>query len=109
MRRSAYFVRKPRRLKDLVTPHKIEDEVPYEVIKTVLLAQIDYDNFAADMTVEREYIGPYAHLCGIRDGLRKYLLIQQKNMKNGILVIPEDRCRVGYAAYYGCSLPIFPN
>lgn len=104
---TAYFVKRPRRLRELFKPHKIEDEVPYNIVKAVLLSRIDYENFATDMTVEREYIDQYAHLCGIRDGIWNCLLIQQKNTKTGILVMPETQQWVGYAAYYGCSIPIF--
>lgn len=109
MRNTAYFVKKPRRLKDLVRPHRIEDEAPYEIVKTVSLSRIDYENIATDMTVERAYIAQYAHLCGIRDGVWRCLLIQQKNTKTGILVMPEDQSRVGYAAYYGWAMPDFPQ
>lgn len=109
MRGTAYFISRPRQLKDLVRPHKIEDEVPYEIEKTICLSRIDYENFATDMTVERVCMEQYAHLCGIQNGLWKCLLIQQKNADTGILVMPEDQCWIGYAAYYGCCLPIFPQ
>ena len=50
MRGSAYFVKKPSRLNNLLKPHRIEEEVPYEVVKTILLSQIDYENFATDLS-----------------------------------------------------------
>ena len=61
MRGSAYFVKKPSRLCDLLKPHRVEDEVSYEVVRTILLPQIDYENFATDLTVDREFIEQYAH------------------------------------------------
>ena len=109
MRGSAYFVKKPSRLNNLLKPHRIEEEVPYEVVKTILLSQIDYENFATDLTVDREYIEQNALFCGIRDGMWECLLIQQENAKGGILVMPEDRHWVGYAAYYGKTIPKFPK
>ena len=109
MKGTAYFVKKPSRLCDLMRPHRIEDEVPYIVAKAILLPQIDYENIATDLTVDREYIEQYAHLCGIENGEWKCLLIQQETAKTGILVMPEDRCWVGYAAYYGNAVPKFPR
>ena len=55
MKGTAYFVKKPSKLRDLMRPHRIEDEVPYIVAKAILIPQIDYENIAADLTVDREY------------------------------------------------------
>ena len=63
MRGTAYFVRKPIRLSQLFKPQRIEDEVPYEIVKTIHLSQIDYENFATDLTVDREYIEQNADFC----------------------------------------------
>ena len=109
MKGTAYFVKKPSRLSHLVTPHRIEDEVSYEIVKIIQLSQIDYENFATDLTVDREYIEQYAHLCGIHDNVWKCLFIQQENAKTGIIVMPESQCWVGFAAYYGHSIPKFPK
>ncbi len=109
MKGTAYFVKKPSRLSNLLKPHRIEDEVPYEIVRTILLPQIDYENIATDLTVDREYIEQSAHLCGIQDGVWRCLLIQQENAKTGILVMPEDQSWVGYAAYYGLSVPKIPR
>ena len=103
----AFFVKRPRRINNLFRPHKIADEAPYEIMRTIRLSQIDYENFTADFTVEREFIEQNAALCGIDDGVWKCLLIQQENAKNGILIMPENQCWVGYAAYYGNSIPRF--
>lgn len=109
MRGTAYFVRKPIRLSQLFKPHRIEDEVPYEIVKTIHLSQLDYENFATDLTVDREYIEQNADFCGIKDGVWKRLLIQQKNAKDGILVIPEYQSWIGYASFYGNTIPRFPK
>lgn len=109
MKGTAYLVKKLSKLSHLIRPHRIEDEVPYEIMKTILLSQMDYANFATDLTVDRAYIEQCAHLCDIDNGVWRCLLIQQVNAKSGILVIPEDQCWVGYAAYYGNSIPKFPK
>ena len=106
---NSFFVKKPSRLSNLLKPHRIEDEVPYETVRTIFLPQIDYENLATDLTVDREYIEQYTHLCGIQDGVWRCLLIQQENAKTGILVMLEDQAWVGYAAYYGFSVPKIPR
>lgn len=109
MRGTAYFVRKPIRLSQLFKPQRIEDEVPYEIVKTIHLSQLDYENFSTDLTVDREYIEQNADFFGIKNGVWKCLLIQQKNAKDGILVIPEYESWIGYAAFYGNTIPRFPK
>lgn len=109
MKGTAYFVKKPSRLSNLLRPHRLEDEVAYEIVRTILLPQIDYENIATDLTVNREYIKQYAYLCGIQDGVWRCLLIRQENAKTGILVMPEDQSWIGYAAYYGYSVPKIPR
>ena len=44
----AYFVSDPRRIEDLTVLHLVEKEHPFEVVKTVELAKIDYENFITD-------------------------------------------------------------
>ena len=45
----AYFVSDPRRIEDLTVLHLVEKEHPFEVVKIVKLAKIDYENFITDM------------------------------------------------------------
>ncbi len=59
----AYFVKEPRILKDLFAIHAVDLEHPYEVVKTIELPLIDYENFITDMTVDRQYLEDNAHLC----------------------------------------------
>ena len=51
MKGTAYFVKSPSKLSNLVKPHRVEDEVSYEIVRTIYLQQIDYENFATDLTV----------------------------------------------------------
>ena len=69
---------------------------------------MDYENFATGLTVDHDDIKQNAALCGIDDGVWKCPLIQQENTKNG-MIIPEDECRVDYAAYYGDSISRFQD
>lgn len=58
-----YFVSDPRRIEDLTVLHLVEKERPFEVVKTVKLARIDYENFITDMTADRQFIEDHAALC----------------------------------------------
>ena len=105
MRETAYFVKTPRWINDLLLPHKLEDEVPYQIVQTIQLSRIEYENLIADLTADRQYIERHAHLCGIQDGVWKCLLIQQRINGEGILIMPKGGCWVGYAAFWGQALP----
>ena len=59
----AYFVEGPRIIEDLKVPHLIEQEIQYEIVKTVKLAKIDYENFITDMIADRQFIEDNASLC----------------------------------------------
>lgn len=95
---TAYFVKQPRTIEDLIVPHPIELERPFEVIKTMMLAKIDYENFITDMNVDRQFIEDDAELCGMGK-VWKCLLVRQRGREDGVLVMPEDGCYVGWAAY----------
>ena len=95
----AYFVESPRIIEDLLAPHPIEQEIQYEIVKTVKLAKIDYENFITDMIADRQFIEENAALCAEGDAWR-CLLVQQRGRTDGVLVVPDDGCYVGWAAYY---------
>jgi len=95
----AYFVESPRIIEDLLAPHPIEQETQYEILKTVKLAKIDYENFITDMIADRLFIEENAALCA-QGGVWRCLLVQQRGRTDGVLVVPVDGCYVGWAAYY---------
>lgn len=95
----AYFVDKPRTINDLMQPHRVEAERPFEIVKTIQLNGIDYTNFITDMLVDRSYLEENCHLCGKTDTVIRCLLIKQRGKKGGILVIPI-RSWVASAALY---------
>ena len=98
MRGFAYFVRRPRVLDDLIVPHALNRERDYEVIATVVLEAIDYENFITDLLVDRQFIEDHAALCS-RGEIWACILVRQVGRKDGVLVIPEDGRYVGWAAY----------
>ena len=95
----AYFVSDPCRIEDLRVLHPVDKERPFEVVKTVKLARIDYENFITDMVADRQFIEDNAALCS-RGETWRCLLVQQRGHMDGVLVMPEDGCYVGWAAYY---------
>ena len=95
----AYFVESPRIIEDLLAPHPIEQETQYEIVNTVKLAKIDYENFITDMIADRLFIEENAALCA-QGGVWRCLLVQQRGRTDGVLVVPVDGCYVGWAAYY---------
>ena len=97
---NAYFVRSPRRIEDLQELHLVEKERPFEIVKTVKLVKIDYENFITDMLADRQFIENHAVLCS-KGAVWRCLLVQQRGHTDGVLVMPEAGCFVGWAAYYG--------
>ena len=96
---TAYFVRRPSRMEDIAVLHLLERERPFAVAATVKLAKIDYENFITDMTADRQFIEDHAALCS-KDEVWRCILVQQRGHADGVLVMPEDGCFVGWAAYY---------
>lgn len=86
----AYFVSNPRIAEDLVQPHPIEAERKFEVVKVIRLAKIDYENFATDMLVDRQFLEDNAYLCRKSDGAIRCLLITTRKRDSGVLVVPEE-------------------
>ena len=95
----AFFVKTPRRIEDLLKLHAIEEERAYEIIKYVRLAKIDYENFITDLVADRQFIENNADLCS-KDGTWQCILVQQHGRRDGVLVIPENGCYIGWAAYF---------
>ena len=95
----AYFVEFPRTIEDLTVPHPIEAERQYEIVKTVKLAKIDYENFTTDMIADRQFIEDNAALCS-RGETWRCILVQQRGRTDGVLVVPAYGRYVGWAGYY---------
>lgn len=96
---NAYFAERPRRIEDLLVPYLLEKERPYEIARRLRLTKIDYENFITDMLADRRFIEDASGLCS-REPIWKCLLVQQRGRTDGVLVMPEAGCYVGWAAYY---------
>lgn len=85
----AFFVNRPRRIEELLCPHPIEQEQEYEVVKTIRLPKIDYENFATDMLVDRQFLEDNAALCSKGEIIR-CLKITRRGSSESILVVPAQ-------------------
>ena len=94
----AFFVERPRRIEDLQILHLIDRERPYRIIATVELRKIDYENFVADMLVDRQFIEDHGQDCKAGE-VWDCLLVRQRGRTDGVLVLPEQDCFVSWAAY----------
>jgi len=95
----AHFVKAPRRIEDLQILHLLENEQPFEIVKHVALAKIDYENFITDMLADRQLIEEHAALCST-GAVWRCILVRRRDRSDGVLVIPADKRRVGWAAYF---------
>ncbi len=98
---TAFFVKDPSRIEGLKVPHRYEMRKRFAVVKTVELSKIDYDNFIADLYVDRTFIEENKGLCRIdEDGVWLCLLVKRRGQSDGVLVMPDGRDYPKYAAYY---------
>lgn len=95
----AYFVERPRRIKDLMVPHLIEMERPFRIVTDIQLPAIDYENIITDMLADRQFIEDHGCRCQ-RGEVWDCLLVRRRGCTDGVLIMPEDGCFVGWAAYY---------
>ena len=93
----AFFVRRPRIVADLMVPHPLELEQPYEIIGLVRLSKLDYENFITDMLVERAFLDAYANLCS-ETPYMKCVKVEQIGQSGGVLVVAEKTAHVSWAA-----------
>lgn len=72
----------------------------YEIVKTVQLNRMEYENFATDMLVDREFLAEAAGITGTSTGQpARCILVRKRFSKKGILVIPRG-AYVRLAALY---------
>jgi hypothetical protein len=87
---TAFFVKHPFRIEDLKVPHRYETRKRFAVVKTIELSKIDYDNFVADLCVDRTFIEENKGFCHVNeDGVWLCLLVKQRGQSDGVLVMPE--------------------
>lgn len=92
---TAYFVRHPRRLEELLTIYPLSLEKPYEIRKTVSLSGLAYKNFISDFLADRDFLE------GIPEskGTLLCVFVHRWGRKDGILVVPTRDGHVALAAY----------
>ncbi len=89
MKGHAFFHEHPRTVDDLFQPHDIEIERPFEVVKTIQLSDMDFENFATDMVADRSFLEANACLCDKSGAVIRCLLVQRRSTAKGILVVPN--------------------
>lgn len=107
----AYFVDRPRTILDLRVPYPADAAQEYEIVRTIILSGLEYENFMWDMLADREFIGDSHMLCS-EEGVCRCLLNKAKGERDGILILPRDTCFVKRAVYYcpqQIEKAIFPN
>ena len=97
---SAFFVFSPRCADDFNQPFPLDRIQPYRIIGRIALNGMNYENFATDMLVEREYLEPFEELCSTGAVYECVLVIRQGNKRTGILVIPDSGGYIKCAAHY---------
>ena len=95
----AFFTERPRTIDDLMQPHLLAHKRVYRIVKTLELGKMDYENFITDMLADRQFIEDNAGLCS-RGEVWQCLLIRQRGCSDGILVMPEKECFIGWAARF---------
>lgn len=98
MKGRAWFVRRPGRLDELQALHPLDKEQPYRVAAEITLGEMDFQNFAADLWADRAFLEGPSRLCA-RGEVWDCLLVHCRGERNGILVLPEEGCFVGWAAW----------
>ena len=79
-------------------PHLIEQEREYEVVKTITLPAIDFENFITDMVADRAFLEDNAELCSEGGSVIRCLKVDCRGSGKAILVVP-DRAWVDAAAF----------
>ena len=77
----------------------LEKERPYRIVTEIQLPAIDYENFITDMLADRLFIEDHGRRCK-KGEVWDCLLVRRRGQPNGVLVMPEDGCFVGWAAYF---------
>lgn len=95
----AYFVKRPRTILDLKVPHLLDNEHSYEIVRTINLSGLEYDNFIWDILADRDFIEDNHAICSEGD-IYRCLLVKANDKRDGILVVPYNTRFIEFAAYY---------
>ncbi len=92
----ANFVSRPRNVEELKHP-AVSFLLPYNVVLTISLRKIDFQNFVTDMLVDRAFLENNVGLCRKKIP-QDCILVVCRGYSWGILVVPEAGGFVGMAA-----------
>lgn len=95
---TAFFVDDPRSWEDLLRPHLIEQEKPFEIARTITLKCIDFENFITDMLVSRDYLEDPDGRCS-RAQVWRCFFVHQRGHTEGVLVVPDREGFADWAAW----------
>lgn len=97
-RKTAYFVRYPRILEDLQVIHLVDAERPYEIVKTVQLSKMEYENFTTDLLADRAFLDGFPETKW-NETVHRCVFVHARGQKDGVLVVPTKEGHVKLAAY----------
>ena len=95
MEQTARFISRPRRIEEL-RGFAIGMLRPYQIVSTVCLGGIDYENFATDLPADRAFLENVGG-CGEEGGLVRCLCVCCPG-RESILVLPDGTGHVALAA-----------
>ncbi|MBQ6431293.1 MAG: hypothetical protein IJJ99_05400 [Oscillospiraceae bacterium] len=95
MEQKAYFVLRPRRIDEMQTAAEGEWRA-YQVVSTIRLRRIDYDNFAADLLADRAFLDNDSG-CADDGRILRCMRVTCRD-RNTILVLPDGNGHVAMAA-----------
>ena len=95
MEQTARFVSRPRRIEEL-RDFGIGMLRPYQIVSTVCLGVIDYENFVTDLLADRAFLEKVPG-CG-EDGSHVRCICVTSRGRDSVLVLPDRTGRVTLAA-----------
>ena len=94
----SFFIQKPRRADNLMRNEMAKQQKAYFIEKIIELDTIDFQNFATDMTVERDYLRKNYALCRIDEkGVWHCLLVCRHDRRSGLLIMADALGRPTHA------------
>ena len=95
MEQTARFISRPRRIEEL-RGFGIGMLRPYQIVSTVCLGGIDYENFVTDLLADRAFLENVPG-CGVDGPLVRCLCVTCRG-RDSVLVLPDGTSHVALAA-----------
>ena len=95
MEQTARFISRPRRLEDL-RAFGVGMLRPYQIVSTVCLGGIDYENFVTDLLADRAFLENVPG-CGVEGSLVRCTCVTCRG-RDPVLVLPDGTGHVAMAA-----------